>query len=68
LILDEMQVFDQQVAPARLIGQKGLDLLERLRVDLPPLGRSRRPAAAACSVGACPRRILDVHFLTSDTI
>ncbi len=68
LILNEMQVFDQQVAPARPIGQKGTDLVERLRVDLATLGRARRTPAAARSVGSCPGRILDIHCLTSGTI
>ena len=68
LILNEMQVLDQQVATARLIGQKSLDLIECLRVDLASLGRARRPPATTCPVGACPRRILNVHCLTSGTI
>jgi hypothetical protein len=68
MILNEMQVFDQQVAAARPVRQKGKNLFECLRVDLAPLGRARRPAAAASPVAACPWRILDVYCLTSGTI
>ena len=62
LVLDEMQVLDQQVAPARPVAEQRLHLVQRLRIDLAALGRAARPLAAAPS---CPLRaagrILDIH-------
>ena len=46
-VLDQMQMFDQQIAPARPVGEQRAHLVERRRVDLAALGRARRPAAAA---------------------
>ena len=37
-ILDEMEVFDQQVAAARSVADQRGDLLARRRVDATPLG------------------------------
>ena len=52
-VLDEMQILDQQVAPARPVGQQRPHFIERQRVDLAALGRARRPApAGACRWGA----------------
>ena len=60
MILNEMQVFDQQIAPARAIGQQRLHIGKRVRIDLTALRRARRLAAAiAFAVGA--RRRLNVH-------
>ena len=47
MVLDEMQVLDQQIAPARPVGEQCAHLVERRRVDLAALGRARRPAPAA---------------------
>src|SRR5450759_1410427 len=47
MVLDQMQVFDQQIAPARLVGEQRAHFLERRGVDLTALGRARRLAAAA---------------------
>ena len=47
MILDEMQMLDQEIAPPRPVGQQRQHLLERLRVDLPALRRARRPAPAS---------------------
>ena len=43
-VLDQVQVLDQQVAPALALTQQRAHLVERARVDLAPL---RRPARAA---------------------
>src|SRR5258708_3879274 len=61
LVLDQMQVLDQQIAPARTIGQQRLHFGERLRIDLPALGSAARLAAWLCAVAADARRILDIH-------
>ncbi|MGY4368121.1 hypothetical protein ACVW1A_004186 [Bradyrhizobium sp. LB1.3] len=37
--LDQMQIFDQQVAPPRLVAEQLLDLMGRGGIDLPSLGR-----------------------------
>ena len=42
LVLDQMQVLDQQVALARAVAEQRRDLVERLRIDLPALGRAAR--------------------------
>ena len=47
VVLDQMQMLDQQIAPARPVGEQRAHLVERRRVDLAALGRARRPAAAA---------------------
>ena len=46
-VLDQVQMLDQQVAPARAIAEQRAHLVERLRIDLAALGRARRLAAAA---------------------
>ena len=46
MVLDEMQMLDQQIAPPRPVGQQRQHLFERLRIDLPALRRARRPAPA----------------------
>src|SRR4051812_38877363 len=46
-VLDEVQVFDQQIAPARPVAQKCTNLTQRRRLDLPSLGRPAWPAAAS---------------------
>ena len=45
VVLDQMQVLDQQIAPARPVGQQRAHLRERRGVDLAALRRARRPAA-----------------------
>ena len=60
-VLDEMQMFDQQIAPARPIGQKRLDFLQRLKVDLPALRRARRTPATAGPVATGRRLDLHIH-------
>ena len=53
LVLDQMQMLDQQIAPALALAEQRTDLVERLWLDLRPLGvcrgRLRRPAPGACS-------------------
>ena len=51
VVLDEVQMLDQQIAPAIALVQQRPDLRERRRVDLPALGSTRR-AAPACGGGA----------------
>ena len=46
VVLDQMQVFDQQIAPARPVGEQRTHFIERLRIDLAALGGARRAAAA----------------------
>ena len=46
LILDQMQVFDQQVATARPVAQQPADLVQDVGIDNPPLGKGRRVAPA----------------------
>ncbi len=46
VVLQQMQVFDQQVAPALALTEQRLDLAERGGIDLPPL-RMIRPAPPA---------------------
>src|SRR5450759_1385810 len=58
MVLDQMQVFDQQIAPARLVGEQRAHFLERRGVDLTALGRARRLAAACFGVR---RSRLEVH-------
>ena len=55
LVLDQMQMLDQQVAPARAVGQQRRDLVERLRIDLAALGRAARLAAARLRAVAADR-------------
>ena len=50
-ILDEMQMLDQQIAPARLVAEQRAHLVEGRRIDLAALRRAARavlfPARAA---------------------
>jgi len=39
-VLDQVQIFDQQIAPPRLVAEQLLDLMAGDRIDLAPLGRS----------------------------
>src|SRR5262249_58893364 len=47
MVLDRGQMLDQEVPPPRAVGEERAPLVQRLRVDLAPLGRAPRPAAAA---------------------
>jgi hypothetical protein len=44
-VLDEMQIFDQEIGAARLAAQQISDLLLRIGVDLPSLGEGAGPLA-----------------------
>src|SRR5215218_344647 len=46
-VLNEMQVLNQKITPARLLAEQRAHLIKRLRLDLPPLRRARRPPTAA---------------------
>ena len=45
-ILDQMQMLDQEIAPARPVAEQRAHLIERPRVNLTPLRRAPRTAAA----------------------
>ena len=68
MILDEMKMLDQQIAPARPVSEQPAHFVECLGVDLSTLGRARRTAAATRAIGPGTGWILDVHCLTSGTI
>ena len=51
-ILDQMQMLDQQIAPARAVAEQRDDLVERLRVDLAAFRRAARAVLAAEAFGA----------------
>src|ERR1700691_3906414 len=54
VILNEVKMLDQEIAPARPVGQQSEDFLAGARIDLTPLGRTQRTAAPGPS--AIPRR------------
>ncbi len=49
-VLDQMQMLDQEVAPARPIAQQGAHLVARARIDLAALGGA---AGAAATFANC---------------
>ena len=62
MVLDQMQMLDQQIAPARPVGEQRLHVVQRGRIDLAAFRRARRLAAAgafAAAVGT--RRRLNIH-------
>ena len=52
VVLQQMQVLDQEVAPARAVAEERAHLVERLRIDLPPLRRFARLAPAGAGMDA----------------
>src|SRR5262245_27667366 len=50
LVLDQMQVLDQEVAPARPVAKQKLDLVRGRRIDLTALLRRLRPPPALAGV------------------
>ena len=54
-VLDQVQVLDQQIAPALALAEQRAHLVERLRLDLPALGRLPR-AVAPSRTGCLARR------------
>jgi hypothetical protein len=60
-VLDEMQVLDQQVAPARLVAEQRADLVERCRVNLSALRRLGRAALAPRPIAIFGRNHRRVH-------
>jgi hypothetical protein len=52
-VLDEVEVLDQEIAPARPVGQERLHLVERLRIDLAALRGPAGAAAAFRRLGNC---------------
>ena len=63
MVLDQMQMLDQEIAPARPVGEQRAHLVERRRIDLAAFGRARRPALAGAPA-AKARRSLDIHGVT----
>src|SRR5690348_1083757 len=49
VVLDEMQMLDQKIAPARFVSQQRLHFGERGGVDLTAFGGARWTAAAGCA-------------------
>src|SRR4029077_1692447 len=47
LILNEVQMLDQEIAPARPFGQERTHFYQRLRIDLTALWRARRATPAS---------------------
>ena len=66
VVLDQMQMLDQQIAPARPVDQQRLHFFKRLRIDLAAFGRPRRPAAAGrgCAFTSCS---MQRSFCSPDT-
>ena len=50
-ILDQMQMFDQEVAPAFAVAEQRADLIEGMRIDLPAFRRARRLALPGSPAG-----------------
>ena len=61
-VLDQMQMLDEEIAPALALAEQRAHFIERPRIDLTALRRARRPAAAGSTVaiGRQSRRML-VH-------
>ena len=47
MVLQQVEMLDQQVAPPLALAEQRAHLIERLRIDLPALRRTRRTAPAA---------------------
>ena len=60
-----MQMLDQQIAPARALAEQRAHFVERLRIDLPALGRAaadgRLPAVAVGSGAAADSGCSSCH-------
>ena len=50
-VLEDVEMFDEAVAPVRAIAEKGADFLERRRVDLTAPGGRPPASAPPASVG-----------------
>src|SRR6266536_3570989 len=63
-VLDQMQTFDQEIAPARTLLQQRAHFLERARIDLAPFGSSRGfpPPAAGLVVDRVYRVLSLANF------
>jgi hypothetical protein len=53
VVLDQMQVLDQEIAPARALPEQRPHVRERLRIDLAALGGAPRPPASAGRLANC---------------
>src|SRR5271156_4493059 len=68
MVLDKVQMLDEQIAPARPVGEQREYFFVGLRIDLAALRRSRRPAPAGSPalVGRQWRRRLgQAHYSSS---
>jgi hypothetical protein len=63
-ILDEMQVLDQQVAPARRVAEQDAHFVSRYRIDLAALRGAARAAVAPGAVAGTGRFHGRVHLQT----
>ena len=63
-VLDEMQVLDQQIAPARPVAEQRTHLVERRRIDLAAFRRLRRAALASGSIARGGRLYWRIHLKT----
>ena len=64
-VLDQMQMLDQEIAPAFALAKERAHLFERLRIDLAALRRARRPAPAGSPAVVrrqSRRRLGQAHF------
>src|SRR5664279_469797 len=61
VVLNEMQMLDQEIAAARLVGKQSLDFGKRLRINLAALWRAWRFAPACALAVRLRRRRLHVH-------
>ena len=70
LVLQQVQMLDQKIGSARPVAEERANLLQGLRIDLPPLRRLARAAPPGARVDAAGRRcavgfsnlgVVDVH-------
>src|SRR5262245_22883528 len=65
-VLDQVQMLDQQVAPARALTKQRPHLLEGTRVDLTALGGTARAAGTAIgAIGPAIRKGCGIHWKAS---
>jgi hypothetical protein len=64
MILDQMEMLDQQIAPARPVGEQRAHFYKCLRIDLPALWGARRAATATPRNSGIPLGLVgcDAHL------
>ena len=65
MVLQQMQMLDQQVAPPLAVAEQGLHLGERRRIDLPALRRDPARAAAPSRDECAGRVLVGMHIASS---